>query len=150
MLTDDLQCGKVAENLVWSWVGPYPVLILHHLPARQEAQLMTLILQTETSTRCMTLHLPYNWIAIYPSTIQMHNDSQILRDQEPPLSIMLYMFTTSSNTNCQINVCIDPKLKQKNISDPHQYINMTQTHRCNGHSTTLTPLSGCGFTVNCT
>lgn len=43
MLTNDLQCGKVAENLVWSWVGPYPVLILHHLPTRQGVQLMTVI-----------------------------------------------------------------------------------------------------------
>lgn len=41
MLTDDLQGGEVAENLVWSRVGPYPVLILHHLPTRQEAKLMT-------------------------------------------------------------------------------------------------------------
>lgn len=38
MLTDDLQCGKVAENLIWGGVSSYPVLILHHLPSRQEEQ----------------------------------------------------------------------------------------------------------------
>lgn len=31
VLTYDLQGGKVAENLVGSGVGSYPVLILHHL-----------------------------------------------------------------------------------------------------------------------
>lgn len=34
VLTYDLQRGKVAENFVWSGVGSYPVLILHHLPTR--------------------------------------------------------------------------------------------------------------------
>lgn len=36
MLAYDFQCGKVAENLVRSGVGPYPVLVLHHLPTREE------------------------------------------------------------------------------------------------------------------
>lgn len=36
VLAYDLQRGKVAENLVWSGVGPNSVLILHHLPNRQK------------------------------------------------------------------------------------------------------------------
>lgn len=58
MLTYNLQRGKVAENLVWSGVSSYPVLILHHLPARNE----TTIIDTNFHTLGMNITLTYQII----------------------------------------------------------------------------------------
>lgn len=62
VLTYDLQGGKVAENLVGSGVGSYPVLILHHLKIKFHTLRMGAMSQAGGSSS--TLHESLGWSTV--------------------------------------------------------------------------------------
>lgn len=66
VLTYDLQGGKVAENLVGSGVGSYPILILHHLKIKSHTlsivQTDWLKTKDNSPTLSVTLKRIFSWL----------------------------------------------------------------------------------------
>lgn len=79
MLANDLQRGKVAENLVRSGVRSYPVLILHHLPTIQETPINDTTFDTLGTALIYpnTNHIPIKDPAIFqPYEVKYPKESQ--------------------------------------------------------------------------